>query len=284
MKHFDHRVAAITGASSGMGRTLALEMARRGCHLALSDIDDQGLAETATQCRRPGLTVTTALLDVADRQAVGAWAEAVVTDHGRVNLIFNNAGVALGAPVETMSYADLEWLMGINFWGVVHGTKAFLPHLKVAGEGHVVNISSIFGLAGIPSQSAYNAAKFAVRGFTEALRIELDIERCGVSATSVHPGGIKTNIARNARIDESMVEMGTDPTEARRDFEKVFITSAEKAARAIVKAVQLNKRRALIGPDAHAFDLMVRASPRLAQRLISRGAARALAAEAAPVG
>ncbi len=277
MKHFDDRVAAITGAASGMGRTLALDLARRGCHLALSDVDADGLAETARQATRPGLTVTTARVDVADRTQVEDWAPQVLADHGRVNLIFNNAGVALGASVETMSYEDLDWLMGINFWGVVHGTKAFLPHLKATGEGHVVNTSSIFGLAGIPSQSAYNAAKFAVRGFTESLRIELDLERCGVSATSVHPGGIKTNIALNARM---ATDLGVDPDEARREFDSLFITSPEAAARTIIRAVQLDKRRALVGPDAHAFDLLVRASPRLAQRLIGLGAGRRLSPDA----
>lgn len=277
MKHFEGRVAAITGAGSGMGRALALEMTRRGCHVALSDVDAEGLAVTARRAERAGPAVTTHRVDVSDRGQVDTWAEKVVADHGAVNVIFNNAGVALGAPVETMGYDDLEWLMGINYWGVVHGTKAFLPYLKAAGEGHVVNTSSIFGLAGIPSQSAYNSAKFAVRGFTEALRIELDIEGGGVSATSIHPGGIQTNIARNARIDQTMTELGaTDPTQAQRDFEKLFITSPEKAARAIVRAVQLNKRRAMIGPDAHAFDLLVRLSPALAQRLIGRGASRTL--------
>ena len=221
--------------------------------------------------------MTTHRVDVADREQVETWAEKVVADHGKVNLIFNNAGVALGAPVETMAYDDLEWLMGINYWGVVHGTKAFLPHLKAAGEGHVVNTSSVFGLAGIPSQSAYNSAKFAVRGFTEALRIELDLERCGVSATSIHPGGIKTNIARNARIDQTLTDLGaaTRPR-PRRDLEKMFITTPEKAAQAIVRAVQLDKRRAMIGPDAHVFDLFVRLSPDLAQRLIGRAASRRL--------
>jgi NAD(P)-dependent dehydrogenase (short-subunit alcohol dehydrogenase family) len=276
MKDFRDKVAAITGAASGIGRSLSIELARRGAHLALSDVDEAGLAETELRAKRAGVEVTTARVDVADRAAVEAWADQVVSDHGRVNLIANNAGVAVGATVEGTSYEDFEWLMGINFWGVVHGTKAFLPHLKAAGEGHVVNISSIFGLMGIPSQSAYNSAKFAVRGFTEALRMELDIERCGVSATSIHPGGIKTNIARNARIGGGLDEIGQDPDAARRDFEKLFITSPDKAARQIVRAVQLDRRRALVGPDAKAFDVLSKLPPGLNQRLVARAAGRGL--------
>jgi NAD(P)-dependent dehydrogenase (short-subunit alcohol dehydrogenase family) len=276
MKDFRDRVAAITGASSGIGRSLGLELARRGAHLALSDVDEAGLAETALRAKRAGVEVTTARVDVADRAAVEAWADQVVADHGRVNLIANNAGVAVGASVEGTSYEDFTWLMDINFWGVVHGTKAFLPHLRTAGEGHVVNISSIFGLMGIPMQSAYNSAKFAVRGFTEALRIELDIENCGVSATSIHPGGIKTNIARNARMGEGLDGMDASPDEARREFEKLFITSPDKAARQIVRAVQLDKRRALIGPDAKAVDVLSHLPVGLHQRLVARGASRGL--------
>ncbi|HYI62351.1 MAG TPA: SDR family oxidoreductase [Acidimicrobiales bacterium] len=274
MKHFDDRVAAVTGAASGIGRALALDLARRGAHLALSDVDEAGLAETADRAQARGVTVTTAAVDVADRDAVHAWADDVVEGHGRVNLVVNNAGVALGATVEAMPYEDIEWLMGVNFWGVVHGTKAFLPHLKASGEGHVVNVSSVFGLIGIPSQSAYNAAKFAVRGFTEALRLELDMARCGVSATTVHPGGIRTNIARNARMHASLVDIGSDPEQARQDFEKLFITSPEKAARVIVRAVQLDKRRAMIGPDGHAIDVLARLPPTVYQRLIGLGARR----------
>ena len=157
---------------------------------------------------------------MADRDAVYAWAEQVVADHGKVNLIINNAGVALGATVESMSYEDFEWLMSINFWGVVYGTKAFLPHLKASGEGHVVNLSSVFGLISVPSQSAYNAAKFAVRGFTDTLRMELEIEGAPVSVTTIHPGGIKTNIAKNARIDPSLDDVTGDPEKARADFEQ----------------------------------------------------------------
>jgi butyryl-CoA dehydrogenase len=274
VKHFDGRVAAITGAGSGIGRALATELARRGAHLALSDIDEVGLAETVAQCEGVGVKVTSQRLDVADRAAVHAWADQVVADHGKVNLIFNNAGVALGATVEGMAYSDFEWLMNINFWGVVNGTKAFLPHLKAAGEGHVVNISSVFGLISIPSQSAYNAAKFGVRGFTDALRIELDVERCGVSATTVHPGGIKTNIARNARIDDSVQKLGGPVDSFGDDFDKIAMTSPDKAARQILAAVVHNRRRALIGPDAKLIDLVARMPAGLYQSVLAFGARR----------
>src|SRR5947209_4569245 len=207
MKDFQGRVAAITGAGSGIGRALARNLAGRGTHLALSDVDEVGLAETVALCEGHGVKVTSQRVDVADRAAMFAWADQVVADHGKVNLIFNNAGVALGATIEAMSYEDFSWLMSINFWGVVHGTKAFLPHLKAAGEGHIVNMSSVFGLISVPSQSAYNAAKFGVRGFTDALPMELEVDRCGVSSTTVHPGGIKTNIAKNARMDPSVVAL-----------------------------------------------------------------------------
>jgi butyryl-CoA dehydrogenase len=272
VRDFQGRVAAITGAGSGIGRALAQELARRGTHLALVDIDDAGLAETVLQCEGRGVKVTSHHVDVSDRAAVEAWAEQVVIDHGKVNLIVNNAGVALGATIESVSYKDFEWLMGINFWGVVYGTKAFLPHLKASGEGHVVNISSVFGLISVPSQSAYNAAKFAVRGFTDALRMELEISGAPVSVTTIHPGGIKTNIARNARFDDSVAEMAGDPEKARRDFEKLFITSPEKAARQILTAVQRDRRRALIGPDAKVVDFVSRLPAGFYQRLVEKGA------------
>ncbi|MEZ5183361.1 MAG: SDR family NAD(P)-dependent oxidoreductase [Acidimicrobiales bacterium] len=275
MKSFSNKVAAITGASSGIGRALAIDLAGRGADLALADIDEAGLAETADRARARGVEVTTARLDVAERERVFAWADQVVADHGRVNLIANNAGVALGATVSQMRIEDLEWLMGINFWGVVHGTQAFLPHLRASGEGHVVNVSSVFGLVGIPSQSAYNAAKFAVRGFTESLRIELDLEGGPVSATCVHPGGIKTNIARNARLHTDD-ETGADLEQGRRDLERAFITTPEKAARQILRAVERDAPRALIGPDAHVFNALSRLPAAVAQRLIARGARRAL--------
>ncbi len=275
MKDFSGKVAAVTGAASGIGRGLAVELAGRGAHLALSDIDEEGLAVTAEQARKKGVNVTTARLDVADRDAFTAWAEQVVAEHGHANLIFNNAGVAVGATVEGMSWEDFDWLMGINFNGVVNGTKAFLPHLRASGEGHVVNISSVFGLVGIPTQSAYNAAKFAVRGFTESLRIELDLTGGSVSCTTIHPGGIKTNIARNARMDDSVKDLGMKPDEAAKGFERLFFTSPAKAAKVIIKAVEADKRRAMIGPDAHLFNLMAKLPPGVYQRMIAQGSRRA---------
>jgi NAD(P)-dependent dehydrogenase (short-subunit alcohol dehydrogenase family) len=272
VKDFTGRVAAITGAGSGIGRALAQDLAQRGAHLALSDIDEVGLAETVTLCEGSGIKVTSQRLDVADREAMYAWADKVVEDHGKVNLIFNNAGVALGATVESESYEDFEWLMGINFWGVVYGTKAFLPHLKASGEGHIVNLSSVFGLLSIPSQSAYNAAKFGVRGFTDSLRMELQIEGACVSSTTVHPGGIKTNIARNARMDESVTAMTGNAEEARKQFDKMLFTTPKKAAHQILTAVQANRRRALIGPDAKVFDFIARLPAGLYQNVLIRGA------------
>jgi NAD(P)-dependent dehydrogenase (short-subunit alcohol dehydrogenase family) len=274
VKHFDGRVAAITGAGSGIGRALAKELARRSAHLALADIDDVGLAETVAQCEGAGVKVTSQHLDVVDRQEVHAWADQVVEDHGKVNLIFNNAGVALLATIDGMSYEDFEWLMSINFWGVVHGTKAFLPHLKAAGEGHIVNLSSVFGLISVPSQAAYNAAKFAVRGFTDTLRMELDIARCGVSCTTIHPGGIKTNIVRNARFDDSALDLTDGPERMRKEFDRMALTTPDKAARQILAAVEKDRRRALIGPDAAAIDLISRLPTGLYQGVLTAGARR----------
>lgn len=268
MKDFKNKVAAITGAGSGMGRSLAIQMAKRGCHVALSDINEKGLAETVQLVAPYGVKVTSQKLDVANKDAVFAWADQVARDHGKVNLIFNNAGVALGSAVDGGSYEDLEWIMNINFWGVVHGTKAFLPYLKDAGEGHIINTSSVFGLFAVPSQSAYNASKFAVRGFTEALRQELELQKVNVSATSVHPGGIKTNIARAARMDESITKMGMT-TNSTEKFEKLFTTSADKAAEIIIRAVEKNQRRVLVGTDAKVLDLMVRLFPSTYQKLVS---------------
>lgn len=273
MKVFRNKVAAITGAGSGMGRCLAIQLAQEGCHVAISDCNEAGLAETAAQVagRAPGVMMTTHLVDVADRAAVHAWADAVAAAHGRVNLIFNNAGVALSSTVDGMQYDDLDWIIGINFWGVVHGTKAFLPHLKASGEGHIVNTSSVFGLFAQPGMGAYNASKYAVRGFTESLRQELDLMNCGVSATTVHPGGIKTNIARASRVSPSVKGLLVrDAQQGREEFEKFFITTPEKAAGIILDGVRANKRRVLVGPDAYAADAMARLLPAAYQSLVVR--------------
>ena len=278
MKDLADKVAAVTGAGSGIGRALALELAAQGCHLALSDVDADGLAETERLLAGRARGLTTAVVDVADEAAVTAWADAVVADHGRANLVFNNAGVALSGTVASLSTEDYRWIMGVNFWGVVHGTKAFLPHLEASGAGHVVNISSVFGLTSQPLMSGYNASKFAVRGFTESLRQDLELTRSCVSATCVHPGGIKTNIARSARVDASVASATGQPSDAAtREFEKAFITTPAKAAEVIVEAVRKNKRRVLVGPDARVFDAMARLAPAGYQRLItgvvrSRGA------------
>ncbi|MDA8279297.1 MAG: SDR family NAD(P)-dependent oxidoreductase [Actinomycetota bacterium] len=274
MKSFVGRVAAVTGAGSGIGQALALELAHRQAHLALSDVDPDGLAGTVERCRAMGVTVTSERVDVADRAAVESWAAQVVRDHGSVNVIVNNAGVALAATVDTMSYDDLEWLMAIDFWGVVHGTKAFLPHLQASGEGHIVNVSSVFGLISVPTQSAYNAAKFAVRGFTDTLRMELEIAGSPVSATTVHPGGIKTSIARNARVDQSVAEMTGGADRARAGFDRLAITRPEKAARQILAAVAQDRRRVLVGPDAKVIDLLARLPTGLYQRALVLGSRR----------
>lgn len=271
MKLFANKVAAITGAGSGIGRALALNLAKQGCHLALSDVNEQGLAETVQQAQAFGVKVTSQKLDVANKDGVHAWADSVVRDHGKVNLIFNNAGVALGSTVEGMSYDELAWVMNINFWGVVYGTKAFLPYLKASGDGHIVNISSVFGLCAQPTQSAYNASKFAVRGFTEALRQELDLEKAPVSVTCVHPGGIKTNIAKAAKMNDSIRSVGLDPSTSTKNFEKMFRTTPAEAANVILNAVQKDSRRVLIGGDAYVIDAMQRLLPTSYQKLVTMG-------------
>src|SRR5260370_11094763 len=274
MKNFRGRVAAVTGAASGIGRALAGELAARGAHLALADIDDDGLAETVMLCQGSGTKITSQGLDVADRGAVYAWADQVVADQGRVNLIVNNAGVGLAASVEAMSYEDFEWLMSINFWGVVYGTKAFLPHLKAAGEGHVINLSSVFGLISVPGQSAYNAAKFGVQGFTDALRMELEMEGSPVSCTTVHPRRVQTSIARNARVDPSVAATLSDPDAAADEFDKLARTSPESAARQLLMGVTRNRRRVLVGADATVIDLISRLPAGVSQRLVEKGATR----------
>ncbi len=239
MKEFRGRVCVITGAGSGIGRALALELAGRGARLALSDIDAGRVAETAAQCVARGAEAESHALDVADRAAVEAHAAAVAERFGAVHLVINNAGVALAKDVLDTPIEDYEWIMGINFWGVLYGSKAFLPHLieSGGGGGHLVNISSVFGIFAVPGQSGYNAAKFAVRGFTEALRQEMLVAGHPVAVSCVHPGGIRTNIARAARTDE-----GT-PDELDAAFRRIARTSPERAALTILRGVARGSRR-----------------------------------------
>jgi NAD(P)-dependent dehydrogenase (short-subunit alcohol dehydrogenase family) len=254
MSGFGGKVAVVTGAGSGIGQALAIELARRGAKLAISDIDTKGLADTERQIRDLGADVKADRLDVTEREAVLAYADAVNAHFGRVNQIYNIAGIAFLGDIEVSGFKDIERVMDVDFWGVVNGTKAFLPHLIASGDGHVVNMSSMFGLFGVQGQAAYNAAKFAVRGFTEALRQEMRQAGHPVQVTSVHPGYIKTAIARSAGTAE-----GVDKTPAIATFDKVAITSPHRAAKIILRAVDRNKARVLPGPDAKLFDLVVRA-------------------------
>ncbi|MFO1470452.1 MAG: SDR family NAD(P)-dependent oxidoreductase [Turneriella sp.] len=258
MKNFQGRVAVITGAGSGIGRALALNLAEKGCKLALSDIRAESVAETAKLCERFTRDVMFDTLDVADKKAMQAYPEKVVQKFGGVNIVINNAGVAVSASVEDTSIEDYEWLMGINWWGVLYGTKFFLPHLQKADEAHIVNISSVFGIIGVPTQSAYNAAKFAVRGFTESLRQELVDTHIGVSC--VHPGGIKTNIAAYARY-KTGPNGDTNHASAADKFAKIARTTPEEAAATIVKGIEKKTPRVLIGADAVAIDVMARTMP-----------------------
>jgi short-subunit dehydrogenase len=274
MRTFDGKVVVITGAGSGIGRELALNLAARGAVLALSDKDEVGLLETAERCTaRHAREVRTDKLDVSDREAMRHYAASVREEQGRVNVVVNNAGVALHGDFEETSYEDFEWLMGVNFWGVVQGTKEFLPHLIHSGDGHLVNISSLFGLMGMPGEAAYNAAKFGVRGFTEAVRMEMLVAGHPVRVSCVHPGGIKTAIARSARTTASQ-----DPVAVARLFDKKLAkTSAETAAQVIVDGMLKDKARIVVGSDAKVLDAYVRVVGARYQSTVSKVAGRIMA-------
>ncbi|MCW2830850.1 MAG: acetoin dehydrogenase [Aeromicrobium sp.] len=263
MTYFTGKVAVVTGAGSGIGRALSVELARRGARLAISDVDSAGLAGTEALVVAAGAEVRADPLDVSQRELVLTYAETVAEHFGVVNIVINNAGIAFTGSVEQMSFKDIDRVMDVDFGGVVNGTKAFLPHLIASGDGHVVNISSVFGLFAVPSQSAYNAAKFAVRGFTEALRQEMVNGSRPVKVTCVHPGGIKTNIARNAEQVE-----GLDHDEIATSFDKLARTSPAKAADVILKGVENDKARVLIGADAWVLDKFVRVTGAGYQRVV----------------
>ena len=250
MKSFANKVAVITGAGSGIGRALAQQLSLEGAHLALSDINLSGLKDTQASLQGNG-SVSITQLDVSDRLAFEAWCNEVIEEFGHADLLFNNAGVALAETVNNCSYNDFEWVMNINFWGVVYGTKTFLPHLLTRPEAAIVNISSIFGIIALPTQSQYNASKFAVRGFTESLRQEVKDSNLFVSC--VHPGGIKTSIVANGRMHTSMMGEQTHSQQIE-EFNKAARTTPIKAASVILDGIRKNKHRILIGQDANLMD------------------------------
>lgn len=254
-----HGAAALTGAASGIGRALAMALAAEGCDLALADRDLDGLQATARAIAAAHqVKVTLTRLDVSDRAAVQAFAAEAIEAHPGLKLVINNAGVALLGPFHAMAFEDFTWLMNINFWGAVHGCEAFLPHLAAQPEAHVVNLSSVFGLVAPPGQTAYAASKFAVRGFTEALRHECVLRGGTIKVSCVHPGGIKTGIVRNARLGASLSNQGGQLDQ---NFNQIARTSPEQAAARILRGILRNEPRILIGPDARVIDWLQRLFP-----------------------
>ena len=261
------RVAVLTGAGSGIGRALALSLAQRGVRLALADIDPTGLRETVSLIAAGGTDVSTHFLDVASREQVAALPQTIFERHGRVDLLINNAGVALGGTFDRVSEADFDWLMEINFHGVVRMTRAFLPLLLASDAARIVNISSLYGLIAPPEQTAYSASKFAVRGFSNALRHELAGTTVGV--TVVHPGGVATSIARNARIP---ADEAPDTVRRRLEImERLLRMPPARAAEIIVKGVERQHDRILVGLDAKIVSLLERFFPVHYWRIVRLG-------------
>ena len=266
MQNLRNKVAAVTGAASGLGRALALNLAKEGCHLALADVNEPELHATAAMIGS-GVRVTTHRVDVADRSQVYKFAEDTVKEHGGVDIIINNAGVAVAETLENVPYEDFEWVFDINFWGVVYGCKAFLPYLRRRPEAYIVNISSINAMIPFANNGPYNAAKSAVMGFTETLIQELD--GSAVQVACVLPGGIKTNIVRNARII-TCANPAMSREEAVASFDSIVRTSADKAALTIISGMRQGKRRILIGLDARLMDIWKRLSPVRANLVTAR--------------
>ena len=251
------RTAVITGSAGGIGRALAVSLARRGCHLALSDIDEIGMAGTAELVREHGVRISRHRVNVADREAVADFPDAVVAEHGGVDVLINNAGVAAGGTFEQVSDEDFEWLFEINFWGVVRMTRAFMPLLRASGDARLVNLSSVYGLIAPPEQVAYAASKFAVRGFSEALRHEL--EGSGVGVTVVHPGGIATAIAEKARMPAGVSE--EEIARRLKKYRKLLRLPPEFAGETIVRGIERRQPRVLIGSDAKVISIVARLLP-----------------------
>jgi NADP-dependent 3-hydroxy acid dehydrogenase YdfG len=270
MEGFAGKVAVVTGAGSGIGQALAIELGRSGAKLAISDVDTEGLAITEERLKAIGAEVKTDRIDVTEREAFLLYADAVKEHFGKVNQIYNNAGIAFTGDVEVSSFKDIERVMDVDYWGVVNGTKAFLPHLIASGDGHVVNVSSLFGIFSVPGQAAYNSAKFAVRGFTEALRQEMALAKHPVKVTCVHPGGIKTAIARNATAAEGLDQKALAETFDR----KLANTTPRRAAKIILEAVRKDKARVLVGPDAKILDVIVRITGSGYQKLFASAMGR----------
>lgn len=265
MGYFEGLVVAVTGAGSGIGRELARRLASSGAHLALSDSHEGSVQATAKLCAAGPGEVSVAVVDVADRESLLAHAHEMATRFGRVDAVINNAGILFAGDVIDTSFEDYERVLDVDFWGVVNGTKAFLPYVMQSGHGHVVNVSSAFGLMAAPSYSAYNAAKFAVRGFTESLRQEMLLGGHGVRVTCVHPGGVRTIIARTARHAS-----GVDGSAIAAVFEqRIARTEPSVAARTILRGVERGLPRVLIGPDARLVDLVTRVAGARYQSLIS---------------
>jgi short-subunit dehydrogenase len=251
------RTAVITGAANGIGRAIAVSLARRGCNLALADVDEEGMTATAELTRGNNVRVSRHRVDVADRVAVAQFPDVVANEHGGVDVLVNNAGVAVGGTFEQVSDEDFEWLFEINFWGVVRMTRAFLPLLHASEDARVVNLSSIYGVVAPPEQTAYSASKFAVRGFSEALRHEL--EGSGIGVTVVHPGGIRTSIAENARIPGGATEEEIE--RRRKRYRKLLRLPAEIAGETIVRGIERREARVLVGSDAKTIALIARLLP-----------------------
>ena len=270
-------VAAVTGAASGIGRALALELAARGCDLALADRDEAGLQAVAAEiAKNPSRKVSVHRVDVAEPKQIEDFAQGALAAHPGLNILVNNAGVALLGQFNEVDQAQMDWLMNINFWGVVHATRAFLPHLSRQREAHIVNLSSLFGVIAPPGQTAYAAAKFAVRGFSESLRHELQMAASPVRLSVVHPGGVSTNIVRNSRAGTGVTDNARRAQTIER-FDAVAKTTPAAAALRIIQGIENNQPRILIGNDARFMDLLQRLRPATYWAVLARRIEKAMA-------